>query len=58
MTTSVYGTILRRHNRLYGGLLLDVSRKPWDLGDDDNDLERGAVIPGLVGADHSLGLAH
>jgi hypothetical protein len=57
MTTPVYGTILCRHDRLYCGLLLDVSRKSWDLGNDDDDLKRRAVIPELAGADHLLGLA-
>ena len=57
MTTPVDGTILRRHDRLYCALFLDVSRKSWDLGDNDDNLWRGAVIPELASADH-LGLTN
>lgn len=38
MTTPVNGTILCRHDRLNRGLLLDVSRKSGDFGNDNDDL--------------------
>lgn len=39
VTTPVDGTVLCRHDRLQRRLILDVARKSWDLGNDDDDLE-------------------